>query len=81
MYYISITNITDSQARSLGYLTGMKVVYDNRYKKHELRGAKAKHSKFLNMIKEFGNINKSIIHDWVAKENQYKSETQFTTIK
>lgn len=81
MYIISITNITDSQAKTLGYLTGMKVIYDKRFKRHELRGSKHKHSKYLKIIEEFAKLHKSDIRDWVAKDNQYKSENQFIQIK
>lgn len=81
MYIISITNITNSSAKTLGFLTGMNVIYDKRFKRHELRGSKVKHSKYLKTIEEFGKLFKSEVRDWTAKQNQYKSENQFIQIK
>jgi hypothetical protein len=81
MYYISITNLNHTQAKALGFLTRMVVVYDNRFKRHELRGTKKEHFKFLPTIKEFCKLNKSTIHDWVANSNKYKSKTQFLILK
>lgn len=81
MYIISITNIIDKDARTLGFLTGMIVLYDKRFKRYELRGSKSKHSKFLKTIEEFGKLFKSDVRDWTAKQNQYKSENQFIQIK
>lgn len=74
MFFISITNIKLHEARSLKYLTGMKCFYDERFKKFEFVGSKAKHFKFVKLFKTFADIKKGEVWDWTStKETMRES--------
>ena len=66
MYFITITNITDSIAKSMSFITKMSCSYDNRFKRYEFRGSKQKHYKFIGLFKELAKLYKGEIYDWVG---------------
>lgn len=75
MYYITIKgDISNSQARSMGFLTGMDCYYDPRFKQYEFRGAKGKHFKYLKVFEALGKVLKCEVRDWVAKEGIYHNK-------
>jgi hypothetical protein len=82
MEFLAISKeIPKSKVKSLGFLTNLKIRFDNRQNWYEIRGTKIEIKKYSKLINEFLNIyDTEILNQWNEKDN-YQSSVYTEIVK